>query len=271
MVTNGTLLRQNAERLAECGIKTIGVSIDGLEATHDRVRRRPGLFRTIVDGIKHAKSVGIPVAAITAVNNNNIDELPFLREFLGELGIGYWQVQPTFALGRAKQAAHLELSDRTFIALGDFVKRSEAKKAERQLEIVTADGLGYHHPLKTSDRPWKGCHAGLASCGITSEGSIKACLSLPDHLVEGNLRERDLWDIWFDERSFAINRRFVRCNLGENCHSCAHGETCRGGCMVMSIAATGRANNDPYCLYRLHEAIRQSGSQPKPCGLQLSE
>ena len=179
MVTNGTLLQRNANLLAECGLKTIGVSIDGLEATHDKVRRRPGLFRTIVDGIKRVQSVGIPVAVITAVNNNNIEELPFLREFLGELGVGYWHVQPTFALGRAKKAGHLELSDSTFMALGDFVKRSKARRTPRDVEIVAADGLGYHHPLMTEDRAWKGCHAGLASCGITSDGNIKGCLSLP--------------------------------------------------------------------------------------------
>jgi len=47
MVTNGLLLKENIPRLLKAKIATVGVSLDGLETTHDRVRHRPGLFRQV--------------------------------------------------------------------------------------------------------------------------------------------------------------------------------------------------------------------------------
>jgi hypothetical protein len=37
--------------------------------------------------------------------------------------------------------------------------------------------------------------SGLVSAGITSDGKLKGCLSLPDEFIEGDLRTRSLWDI----------------------------------------------------------------------------
>ncbi len=39
--------------------------------------------------------------------------------------------------------------------------------------------------------------------------------------------------------------------LGPNCIDCEHGARCRGGCSIMSYAATGGFHNDPYCFRRL--------------------
>lgn len=52
MVTNGLLLEQNVPLLKDAGIATVGVSLDGLEATHDRIRRRSGLFKQVIAGIE---------------------------------------------------------------------------------------------------------------------------------------------------------------------------------------------------------------------------
>ena len=41
MVSNGLLLEDNISRLVDARIATVGISVDGLEATHDRIRERP--------------------------------------------------------------------------------------------------------------------------------------------------------------------------------------------------------------------------------------
>ena len=82
MVTNGVLLEENIKRLLKAKITTVGVSLDGLEATHDHIRRRQGLFKEITGGIRAAVKAGIPTAVITAVNNRNADEIPELFKFL---------------------------------------------------------------------------------------------------------------------------------------------------------------------------------------------
>jgi radical SAM protein with 4Fe4S-binding SPASM domain len=249
MVTNGLLLQENVPLLRDSGIATIGVSLDGLEPTHDRIRRRPGLFRQVIDGVEASLAAGIPTAVITAVNWLNVKELPELLVFLQNLGVRHWQVQPTFALGRVREKGGLELTESAFLELGEFIQSSVATCRANDFTIMPADGVGYFAGLDTREKAWRGCGAGMASCGITSNGKVKGCLSHPDNLIEGDVRERELWDIWFDERSFAYTRQFTLENLGESCEGCQFGEQCKGGCMVMSYAATHRFHNDPFCFY----------------------
>lgn len=250
MVTNGLLLEENVPILSDLGVATVGVSFDGLEETHDRIREKPGLFRKIISGIEAALDAGVPVAAMTAVNHLNVSELPLLQSFLQNLGIKHWQVQPTFALGRAKEGS-LDLSQSTFLEIGKFIHNNITGCSDKCIGMIPADGVGYFTELDTRDPSWKGCSAGRAACGITSNGDIKGCLSFPDHLVEGNLREQDLWSIWFSEDSFAYNRKFTTDDLGEFCKGCEFGEQCMGGCVVMSQSATGKFHNDPYCFHRI--------------------
>ena len=96
-------------------------------------------------------------------------------------------------------------------------------------------------------------HGEAQACSITSNGKVKGCLSLPDHLVEGDLRENDLWDIWFHPDAFAYTRNFSIEDLGQNCRSCPMGEQCKGGCSAMSYSYTGRFHNDPYCFYAFEQ------------------
>ena len=250
MVSNGILLKHNIARLADAGIATIGISLDGLEATHDLIRAKPGLFREIVHGIEAALAAGIPVAVITAVNNYNVNELPGLYSFLRELGVRHWQVQPIFSRGRAREE-ELNLSFPSYLELGEFVKNRIATCRDSGFTLMPADGVGYFTDLDTRESAWKGCCAGMATCGITADGKVKGCLSLPDEIVEGDLRERDLWSIWFDKASFKYNREFSPVELGDNCTNCEYGEQCRGGCTVMSLAATEQFHNDPYCFHRI--------------------
>ena len=258
MVTNGLLLRQNAARLLDAGVKTVAVSLDGLEDTHDRIRLSSGLFREVVAGIEAGLSAGLPIAVITAANDMNVSELPRLGGFLKNMGVVYWQVQPTFARGRAAETEGLRLSQTTFMELGEFVRQNVAVWGSNGKNMAPADGVGYFTELDTRKKEWKGCGAGMASCGITSNGKIKGCLSFPDSLVEGDLRERSLWDIWFDERSFRFNRHFTTENLGRNCAGCKFGEQCRGGCCIMSYASTAQMHNDPYCFHGIFTRVSES-------------
>ena len=56
MTSNGTLItKEVAHRLAEAGMKTISVSIDGLPETHDRYRGFPGGYKKAMEGIQPRK------------------------------------------------------------------------------------------------------------------------------------------------------------------------------------------------------------------------
>ena len=53
IVTNGIpLVPGTVARIRDVGISTVGVSLDGLEATHDDIRALPGLWRRVLAGIE---------------------------------------------------------------------------------------------------------------------------------------------------------------------------------------------------------------------------
>ena len=70
---------------------------------------------------------------------------------------------------------------------------------------------------------------------------------MPDTMTEGDLRQDDLWDIWFRDGAFAYTRSFSVERMGFWCRGCVLAEQCRGGCSSMSYVCTGSFYNDPYC------------------------
>jgi radical SAM protein with 4Fe4S-binding SPASM domain len=255
LITNGALLNSfTVSQLKDAGISRIGISIDGIDGTHNQIRTSANLFQHIIKSLEQLAENEIPVTAITTVNALNIDQLPDLYSLLQSVHVDIWQFQPIFPLGRARTSEKLSLSEKDYLKLGDFFKRHKLSDDQKNPVITPGDSFGYYTDLDKREPGWGGCSAGFDLCGITSDGHIKGCLSMPDELSEGDLRQRDLWDIWFDENSFSYNRKFDESKLGPNCSGCSHGADCRGGCTSMSYSCTGSIHNDPYCFTRLQPA-----------------
>jgi radical SAM protein with 4Fe4S-binding SPASM domain len=259
IVTNGLpLVANTVARIREVGISTVGVSLDGLEATHDDIRALPGLWRRVLTGIERAVNGGVQVGVITAVNARNLHELPALLDLLHSIGVKHWQLQPNLPRGRSGEASDLMLSERDFLELGAFFRAARPAAAAKGVEIVPADSLGYFTELDLLEPPWRGCHAGLFAVGIMSDGKVKGCLTMPDEMIEGDLRRNDLWDIWFRDGAFAYTRQFSVDKMGPNCRGCALAEQCRGGCTSMSYVCTGTVHNDPYCFLQIERQNPQA-------------
>ena len=248
ILTNGIALDANTiSKIKEVGIKGIGVSLDGLEHTHDEIRKYPGSFNHVLKSIRLLLEENIPLTVITTVNNLNINELSAIHSLLKSEGVKRWRVQPLVPFGRGSKG--LELSENDYLKLEDFVHKWGPDPKNAGLDLICSDGLGYFDLTNLTESPWRGCSAGIISCGITSNGKIKGCLSLPDELIEGDLRNKDLWDIWFHPDSFAYTRQFSIDKIGHNCSFCEKTEECRGGCSAKSYAHSGQFNNDPYCAH----------------------
>lgn len=254
IVSNGLpLTKKRVSQMRSVGIDGVGVSLDGLETTHDAIRCWPGLFRRVFEGIERAAAAGLKVGVITAVNHRNLHELPELLTLLESSGVGHWQLQPNLPQGRSEEATDLHLSDQDYVELGVFFRDEQAKERENGFSIVPADSLGYFTELDLEEPPWRGCPAGFYTLGITSDGRVKGCLTLPDDAVEGNLRENDLWEIWFREDGFPYTRSFRVDRMGSNCKGCELAEQCRGGCSSMSRVCSGSFHNDPYCFHSIRK------------------
>lgn len=235
-------------RLQDAGISGAGISLDGLEKTHDYIRRSNGSYASVLRTIGHFQEAEMPYNVITTVNARNISELPEMYLKLSESKVKYWRLQAIIPMGRVAQTPELELGEDQFHKLGQFIRKHYKPADTDSLNLICSDGLQYVIPTA---KPWQGCGAGIVTCGITAEGKIKGCLSMPDELVVGDLRKNSLWDIWFDERSFVYNRNFQKNDLGENCKSCEKAEECKGGCSSSSYVMTNVFHNDPFCFHRI--------------------
>ncbi len=219
MISNGLAIdRDTAALVKKTGISNIGLSLDGLERSHDKMRGCKGLFQKVVSALNILNSVDIPTTVLTTVTEMNAHELSDIRELLISLGVSQWRLQPLFQFGRVKSFPDLVLSEKTYLAVGTFMKDIVSK--DSCMRILAADSCGYYSHLDFRDPTWHGCNAGLVTCGITSDGKIKGCLSLPDSMIEGDLRKKDLWSIWFNPKTFKYTRGFSANDLGFNCSGC---------------------------------------------------
>lgn len=123
-----------------------------------------------------------------------------------------------------------------------------------------ADDIGWMSPdepeIRSSKRPcdtvYCGCSAGLALIGLTADGTVRGCLSMPKEFDEGNVRARPLAEIWKDPGAFAYNRRFSEASLTGACRECAFRRICRAGCKTLAWSTQRSLSENRYCL-RLQE------------------
>jgi len=172
-----------------------------------------------------------------------------MLDYLQVIGVKKWQLQPIFGFGRTRDAANLQLSLHEYLAMGRFIHDRHAEARGKGVEIFGADGVGYFSALDPpSPFPWRGCSAGISTCGIMSDGRLKGCLSWTDTMVEGNLRQDKFWNIWFGDGVFPHTRSLKKKDMTGQCRECDKAMECGGGCTTMSLASTGRIHSSPYCL-----------------------
>jgi MoaA/NifB/PqqE/SkfB family radical SAM enzyme len=201
-ISNGFLLdEKKAERIK--GLHRpdahVGVSIDGDEKTHDYIRQTKGSFKKATRALEILKEKGIFASAVTQVNMLNFKLLPKIRDHIFKRGIYVWQIQLATPWGRLAENPKLLLTPQKYVKLVQFIV--EQRKILGEM-VVGADDIGYYTELEQQIRPkgeWRGCHAGLRTLGLTSNGNVTGCLSLQEpQFIEGNIRNRRLKDIWKD-------------------------------------------------------------------------
>ncbi len=260
LITNGWLVTpalvqelRGFERLDR-----VGLSLDGACAeVHDRIRGRAGSFDRASRALWLLRDAGIEVGAITSVSRLNLTDLPNLRDMLVNQDVS-WQLQTVAGHG-ARWQPEWNLTPEQHYQVAEFIAESRRTFGVDALPVAGSHGFGYHSRrlVGYAELPdWPGCHGGLATLGINSDGTIKPCLSQPDSCIVGDLETETLREIWQDDSRFARTRGFRLDMLEGFCRSCPHAPTCRGGCPNLPFAATGSDADNPYCLYRLEREDR---------------
>jgi len=251
LISNGLALdAAAAARIARSGIRSVSLSVDGDAAVHDRLRGVPGAFHRTMAAARALRAEGLRVGAVTQVCRLNLDQLPAIESALRQGGFGAWQLQLTMPIGRC--GLDLAIDPAEVRRVIDFI--ADDSRPDR-LPRYGSDNIGWMLPsepalrsvVRPTDRVFRGCQAGLGVMGLTSDGTVRGCLSMPPAFDEGNLRQRSLRAIWQNENGFAYNRHFVLASATGPCRECGFLRICRGGCKTLAHAAGRGLGENPYC------------------------
>lgn len=253
IMTNAyTIDEDEIRQIQHARLSNVGISIDGMERNHNRIRRKKDSFARIRKALDLLNREGIPIGAVTSLLDFNYADLEDLYLFLAHHKVQVWQLQLVNPMGNMAEQKNLILNPDKIPSITEFVRE---KNKDRTMVIYAADNIGYYDDNETYLRGrrapvcyWIGCQAGITSVFIDSVGNIKGCGALYDEaFIEGNIRQTPLADIWNDRDRFAYNRRFETTLLQGRCKGCDVGDACKGGCRASNFFNTKSLYENAYC------------------------
>ena len=254
------LTKERAEAAAKAGLVSSSVSVDGLEATHDRLRGVKGSYKSAFEAFQNLRDAGVRVSANTQINRLSVPELPAVLESIIDAGIHSWQIQLTVAMGRAADEPETLLQPYDLLEVFPLLAKLKARCDEAGVRMWPGNNIGYFGPYESVLRGtmprghMASCGAGRVTLGIESDGAIKGCPSLPTEAwTGGNIRDNSLKDIWENSAPLRYTRDRTVEDLWGYCRTCYYADTCRAGCTWTSFCLFGKPGNNPYCHHRALE------------------
>lgn len=190
ITTNGTRIDARWDELRGAGVTSLSFSLDGLEATHDRLRGQKGSFRRTLAGLERVAALGtIATSVYFTVTRENVHEILPVRALARAHGAAFdfWPVNdaPTLALRPGPEAE----------ALRDAVRQIGAEDAEIAARAGWFErGLAYH---AEGSGGTSRCLGLIDQYGVTYEGDLLPCCvwGAPGVKV-GNVFETPLRELW---------------------------------------------------------------------------
>lgn len=130
LCTNGLALSDRIEDLPRSRRLFINVHLDGMEATHDRLAGRAGVFAAAARGIQAAKAAGYRVCTNTTIyRDTDVNEIVVLLEYLTTLGVDGVLIAPAYGYQAVQSAAPAEAEQ-------IFLTRREVHERFRRIRPV---------------------------------------------------------------------------------------------------------------------------------------
>ena len=259
--SGGYALTDEKVRLAkEAGLRSAGISIDGLRDLHDRIRGVKGSYDRCIEAIGNLRRHGVPYSVNSQITAETMPDLRPLLHILHGLGVRNWQLQLTVAMGNAADHPELILQPYKLLELMPFLSELYDEALDLGVLIQPGNNIGYFGPYEhkwrvaEEERHWQGCAAGHTGLGIEADGTIKGCPSLATKpYAGGNVREMTIEEIWQTTAELRFARDRTTADLWGFCSTCYYADVCRGGCTWTAHSLLDRAGNNPYCHYRVLE------------------
>jgi radical SAM protein with 4Fe4S-binding SPASM domain len=262
LITAGRAMTPERARAARAaGLARASVSIDGLESTHDALRRVTGSFRQAFAALQYLRESGVEVGCNTQVSAANWRDLRPLSDLLAKEQLYGWQIQLMIPMGRGADIPDLWLQPFDLLEVVPAIAEVIEHCAELGFRVYAGDNVGYFGPHEavlrrytSRDRHSLGCAAGLVAIGVAPNGDVKGCSALDgERFRAGNVRMDALADLWRDAPELNFNCESAQTDLWGYCSTCYYRQVCRAGCPSTSTALFGKPGNNPYCHHRALE------------------
>lgn len=264
--SNGTLITEaNIDAIVDVGFDYVGVSLDGLGATHDKFRRMEGAFEASLAGIRLCRDRGIKVGVRYTMTQDNAQDLPGLLKLIEAEGIDKFYFSHLNYAGRgnknrrtdAHHQATRQAMDLLFDTCWDYQQRGLEK------EFVTgnndADGVYLLHwvqrkfpeqaaHIQCKLEQWGGNASGVNVANIDNLGNIHPDTMWWHHTLD-NVRQRPFSQVWNDlsDPLMAGLKQHPRPVQGR-CGACRYLAICNGNTRVRAQQLTGNPwAEDPAC------------------------
>jgi radical SAM protein with 4Fe4S-binding SPASM domain len=258
-----------AQAMAAAGVVTVSVSLDGDEASHDRIRRQKGSYDRALSAIRSLKRAGLRPSINTQVNRWSLASLPTLIDVMIREGVRAWMPIVTVPMGRG--ADHVEMLFQPYDLLDAIPALAEHAQRARDAGILVVPGNNvgyfgpYEHVLRSEFAAKYGgsCGAGRTTMGVEADGNIKSCPGLPtDAYSSGFIRDQPLETLWKQGRAMRYTRERTVEDLWGFCRTCYYADVCMAGCTWASHVILGRPGNNPYCYHRA-ATLREQGKRER--------
>lgn len=204
LLTNGYALSElSVSEIRKLNFEEIQVSIDGLEKTHDWIRKK-GSFKRALVACQKIKKAGKHLSVATVLFKKNVDEFDQLESLVREIEPFRWTVDyPCIKDAAMRKLLLPELESATLMERSFNSKSHEAAR-------------GY------------ACGSSLAS--LLPDGTLCKCDYFPE-LSGGNAFEAGLYRSW-------INLKRIKISETE-CRFCPSKDECHGGCRYRALIYNG--------------------------------
>jgi len=264
--TNGTLIdRDMAGRLKHFGLSYVGISLDGVEATHDRFRGQAGAFAAAMAGVRHCQEAGIKVGLRFTINKHNYQEIQAIFDLIEAQDIPRVCFYHLVYAGRGSRLVEAALSHAETRAVVDLIidRTADLFARGKPKEVLTvdnhADGPYVYLKLLKEDpkraaevlellKMNEGNNSGRGIGCVSWDGQVHAD-QFWRHYAFGNVRERPFSAIWTDMSNPLLAKlKDKKPHVTGRCATCRWLGVCAGNFRVRAEALTGDLwAPDPAC------------------------
>ncbi len=269
--SNGTLIDENnIENIANVGYNYVGISIDGMHATHDKFRRKQGSFDEALRGIRLCRDAGIKVGLRFTLTQDNQQDLPALLQLMDEEKIDKFYLSHLNYAGRGNKNRGDDLHHKMTRTAMDLlfttcwndvtqVKNGTGKRREFVTGNNDADGVylllwakkhlpDYADKIEIMLKQWGGNASGVNISNIDNIGNVHPDTMWWDYTI-GNIKERLFSDIWMDTSDPLMAGLKLKSRPVEGrCRDCQYRNICGGNSRTRAWQLSGNFwAEDPGC------------------------